>query len=107
MAAAKAAAPKVVPPPPAHKLIPGCGFLVDGFRHASHPSVKAYFLSHAHSGAGQLSGAAAARHTWHVLLPVPASSAATVREPPGRAACCCACTPTRRDPPLAQTTTRA
>ncbi|PSC70071.1 DNA ligase [Micractinium conductrix] len=35
----------------AHKLIPGCGFLVDGFlpKHAAHPSVKAYFLSHAHS----------------------------------------------------------
>lgn len=37
-------------PPPAHKLIPGCGFLVDGFRYAGHPSAKAFFLSHAHSG---------------------------------------------------------
>lgn len=34
---------------PAHKLIPGCNFVVDGFRHA-HKDVKAYFLSHAHSG---------------------------------------------------------
>ena len=39
------------PAPPSHKLIPGCGFLVDGFqtRYAAHPSVKAYFLTHAHS----------------------------------------------------------
>ena len=35
---------------PSHKLIPGCGFLVDGFRHASHPAAKAFFLTHAHSG---------------------------------------------------------
>lgn len=35
--------------PPAHKVIPGTGFLVDGFRHV-HPSVTAYFLTHAHSG---------------------------------------------------------
>lgn len=34
---------------PAFKLIPGTGFLVDGFKFAS-PSVRAYFLSHAHSG---------------------------------------------------------
>eukprot|EP00803_Ostreobium_quekettii_P008788 evm.model.scf_1474EXC.2 EVM.evm.TU.scf_1474EXC.2 scf_1474EXC:16266-31624(-) len=34
--------------PPASKVIPGTGFLVDGFRHAG-PSVRAYFLSHAHS----------------------------------------------------------
>lgn len=40
----------MAPPPPAHKLIPGCGFLVDGFRYAGHPSAKAYLLSHAHSG---------------------------------------------------------
>ena len=34
---------------PAHKVIPGAGFVVDGFRHARQ-DVKAYFLSHAHSG---------------------------------------------------------
>ena len=34
---------------PAFKWIPGTGFLVDGFKFAG-PSVKGYFLSHAHSG---------------------------------------------------------
>jgi DNA ligase-1 len=33
---------------PAHKCVPGTRFVVDGFRHA-HPSVTAYFLTHAHS----------------------------------------------------------
>ena len=33
---------------PAHKQVPGTRFVVDGFRHA-HPSVTAYFLTHAHS----------------------------------------------------------
>ncbi|KAL4419767.1 hypothetical protein ABPG75_006865 [Micractinium tetrahymenae] len=37
------------PPPPSHKLIPGCGFLVDGFRYASSPAAKTFFLTHAHS----------------------------------------------------------
>ena len=32
-----------------HKDIPSTGFRVDGFRYP-HPSVKAYFLTHAHSG---------------------------------------------------------
>ncbi|GMH43726.1 hypothetical protein BSKO_11648 [Bryopsis sp. KO-2023] len=34
--------------PPASKSIPGTGFLVDGFKFAN-PSVRGYFLSHAHS----------------------------------------------------------
>lgn len=34
---------------PAHKLIPGTGFIVDGFKFKS-PLIKQYFLSHAHSG---------------------------------------------------------
>jgi hypothetical protein len=34
---------------PAHKVIPGTTFTVDGFRSVS-PAVTAYFLSHAHSG---------------------------------------------------------
>ncbi len=34
---------------PAHKVIPGTTFTVDGFRNVS-PAVTAYFLSHAHSG---------------------------------------------------------
>ena len=33
---------------PPHKQVPGTRFVVDGFRHA-HPSVTAYFLTHAHS----------------------------------------------------------
>lgn len=36
---------------PAWKVVPGCGFAVDAFRHASDPAIAAFFLSHAHSGA--------------------------------------------------------
>ncbi len=35
---------------PDHKLIPGTGLIVDGFKYQS-PIIKAYLLSHAHSGA--------------------------------------------------------
>jgi len=35
---------------PAPKLIPGCGFVVDGFKHAGAPGIRAFFLSHAHAG---------------------------------------------------------
>eukprot|EP00191_Tetraselmis_sp_GSL018_P013531 CAMPEP_0177586320 /NCGR_PEP_ID=MMETSP0419_2-20121207/5006_1 /TAXON_ID=582737 /ORGANISM="Tetraselmis sp., Strain GSL018" /LENGTH=1454 /DNA_ID=CAMNT_0019076197 /DNA_START=342 /DNA_END=4706 /DNA_ORIENTATION=+ len=34
---------------PAPKLIPGCGFVVDGFKHAGAPGIRAFFLSHAHA----------------------------------------------------------
>ena len=34
---------------PDHKLIPGTGLIVDGFKYHS-PVIKAYLLSHAHSG---------------------------------------------------------
>jgi DNA ligase 1 len=38
------------PLPPAWKLVPHTGFAVDAFRFP-HPSIKAHFLTHAHSGA--------------------------------------------------------
>lgn len=37
---------------PEHKCIPGTAITVDAFRHQQ-PWVKAYFLSHAHSGVQQ------------------------------------------------------
>lgn len=69
-----ASAAAMASPPRHHKLIPGCGFLVDGFRHAGHPSAKAYFLSHAHSGAlhqAAFAGSSAATACRPVALGLP------------------------------------
>ena len=35
---------------PSHKMIPGTGFIVDGFKYKNPAVIKQYFLSHAHAG---------------------------------------------------------
>ena len=70
------------PPPPSHKLIPGCGFLVDGFRYASHAAAKAFFLSHAHAGVQRSAAPLALPHTLGLFrLLLPASCSLPAAEP--------------------------